>query len=398
MDRRQFVRRASLFGGLSLVGGEAALAGAASPAANQSNSAMAAFIEALADIEKTYISADYGLTRAEDIAEAQRLLAHMIETGFHFWMESDPERPVFKSYVTPTRKLLGDNPDALYYFAPIRDDREYRIRGNIGAATFTSFTIEGGSGEGRAANRSIAELDDRNLQIDADGNFDILVSRKKPRRGNWLKLEAGAGQITTRHYYESRVSVAANPEVTLDLRIAPLAPPPLERWQSDQHVARKLSYVANFVREHMAMSLPNPEMAAKIPWASTTPNQFTVPGQWRSESGYGNLSAYYAMAPFVLMPDQALEIRGRFPDCRFANIVLWNRFMQTFDFTRRQISLNRNQIQYEADGSFRLYVAHKAPGHPNWLDTEGRASGVMYWRYILPVAAPTQVETRIVNV
>lgn len=97
----------------------------------------------------------------------------------------------------------------------------------------------------------------------------------------------------------------------------------------------------------------------------------------------------------------ALAIRkllsGRFPDCRFANVVLWNRFMQSYDYTRRQVSFNRNQLDYEDDGSFRVYIAHEDPGHANWLATEGRSSGLVYWRYLLPTEAPQAVSARVVS-
>jgi hypothetical protein len=142
------------------------------------------------------------------------------------------------------------------------------------------------------------------------------------------------------------------------------------------------------------------EMAKQLGWVSTEPNRLPKPGQWISASGemaYGNTHAYYASAPFELAPDEALLLRGRFPDCRFANVVLWNRYMQSFDYANRQISLNRSQIQYQEDGSFEIVVAHSDPGVPNWLDTEGRATGTMYWRYIFPTETPQRVNTKIVK-
>ena len=92
----------------------------------------------------------------------------------------------------------------------------------------------------------------------------------------------------------------------------------------------------------------------------------------------------YTMAPYVIGPDQALVITGRFPECRFANVCLWNRFIQSYDFNNRRISLNRKQTVLEADGSFRMVIAHRDPGVPNWLDTEGRPFGMVYWRFLLP--------------
>jgi hypothetical protein len=29
-------------------------------------------------------------------------------------------------------------------------------------------------------------------------------------------------------------------------------------------------------------------------------------------------------------------------------------------------------------------IAHRDPGVPNWLDTEGRPFGLVFWRYMLP--------------
>jgi hypothetical protein len=90
------------------------------------------------------------------------------------------------------------------------------------------------------------------------------------------------------------------------------------------------------------------------------------------------------MAPYLLAPDQALVMRGRWPRCRCANVDLWNRFQQTFDYANRQVTLNRRQTTLEPDGSFRIVIAHRDPGVPNWLDTEGRPFGMVFWRFFLP--------------
>ena len=55
--------------------------------------------------------------------------------------------------------------------------------------------------------------------------------------------------------------------------------------------------------------------------------------------------------------------------------MLWNSHMQTLDYTRGQISLNRNQIESEADGTYRIVIAHEDPGVANWLDVQGHARG-----------------------
>jgi hypothetical protein len=414
MDRRDFLKSRGVAGGAatgfsSVIAGlgasEAAAAhheaGAASGIA--ARDAMHGLLDTIREVETTMLTPAWGFTDPARISEAERAIAHILWTGLNHWLEADPNRPVFQRYVTPTRKLLGCNPDAIYFFAPIRDDREYRVTGNIGAATFTSFTLEKGSDQGRGARGSVAAISDEDMEIAYDGSYEILISRKKPKRGNWLQLSDGASQVTTRHYHEARQSVGTVPHRLVPIQIEALNPDPLPPYGGDARAAERLTWVANYVREHCAMTFgpPRPELEAVLGWVSKEPNVFTDPGQWASASGdnaYGNTHAWYGSAFYALEPDEALVITGRFPACRFANVVLWNDFMQAFDYQNRRISYNRNQVHYEKDGSYRMVVAHRDPGVPNWLDTEGRPRGNMYWRYIFPTSAPARPETEVVKV
>jgi hypothetical protein len=115
MDRRDFLKMGALggiAGGLSALGGNVALPGSAVAAGkgdSAARDAMQALLAALDETQATHLST---LTDPDDIGEGQRAMAHILHTGLFFFLEADPERPVFKTYVTPTRKLLGDNPDS----------------------------------------------------------------------------------------------------------------------------------------------------------------------------------------------------------------------------------------------------------------------------------------------
>lgn len=119
------------------------------------------------------------------------------------------------------------------------------------------------------------------------------------------------------------------------------------------------------------------------PFVSVVPNQFPKPVK-PGDFGLAAFDAAYSMAPFLIGPDDALVVRGRWPTCRCANVSLWNRHQQTLDYANRSVSLNRVQTQAEADGFFTLVLAHRDPGVPNWLDTEGRGMGLVFWRFMLP--------------
>ena len=34
--------------------------------------------------------------------------------------------------------------------------------------------------------------------------------------------------------------------------------------------------------------------------------------------------------------------------------------------------------------TFRIVIAHEDPGVPNWIDTEGRGFGMVFWRFFMP--------------
>ena len=414
MERREFIRGLGVAGGIAT--GLPVMAGslasrtargaegesAAIEGGTASRRAMRDLLDTILEVESTMLTPERGYTDPAELAEAERAIAHILQTGLDFWLEANPDRPSFRPYVTPTRKLLGCNPDSVYFFAPIREDRSYRIRGNVGAAVFTSFTIERGSSHGHAARGSIAAISDDEMEIAGDGSYEIIISREKPAKGNWLRLSDGASQVTTRHYHEARQSVAAIPGPIVEVRIDALDPDPLAHYGGDAETAAHLSWVKNFVREHAAMTFrkTTPEMAKRLGWVSLVPNRFGKPGQWRSASGeiaYGNKHAWYNSAYYELEPDEALVMSGRFPQCRFGNVVLWNSFMQSYDYANRQISLNREQIEYEKDGSFRIVIAHEDPGVPNWLDTEGRRRGNVYWRYVFPVTRPEEPKAKVVK-
>ena len=95
--------------------------------------------------------------------------------------------------------------------------------------------------------------------------------------------------------------------------------------------------------------------------------------------------------------DVLSDMMERWPKARFANVVLWNRYLQTFDYRYRRVSLNRRQMRLEADGSYRIVIAHRDPGLPNWLDTEQRASGTIYWRFLMPEGELEQPRTKLLH-
>jgi hypothetical protein len=393
MERRELIKGAALSGMLGSLITPSALAAVNAQETSLSNAAMAELQRTLDDIEAAFATPAWNLQTPQDHAEASRALLHILMHALQCWLEADPARPFFVSFIDQHKKMLGDNPDARYFSAVIDDQHSYRIRGNLAGADYTSFTVElgasteGGQGIGAAIN-------DSEFKADADGNYEIIVSAQR-QQGNWLPLPKGASSITSRHYYERKVSINRERmhHIPIDIENLSLVPP--RPAPSDADIAAGLRRVTQFVRGNMIPMTGGGD----IPWVSRVPNQLPTPVQDDSNTAitYAAKDNVYSMAPFVLGPKQALIIRGRFPKCRFANVVLFNRFLQTLNYEERQISLNRAQTEQDDQGNFEMVIAHRDPGHPNWIDTEGRPYGMMFWRFQLPEGEIAPLKTLVVD-
>jgi hypothetical protein len=357
--------------------------------------AMRELIEVVARKDASFDDLAWRLFGDEDtLAEARLLLLHTLNHALDVWLGADPARPAFRRWHFPDKKLFGDNPDAIYYETPVSAEHSYRIEGNTDGATYTSFSVELTKEPGDRIGKLGATLNDTEFEIDSDGNYEIIASAT-PREGNWLELAPDAVSITTRHYFELEESVAADPLRHIPVVIEPLETPAPAPAPTDASVAASIRRVAQWLDRSV-----NPlggDMS--FSWVSKIPNRLPAPSLDRSNEdiGYAAVDNVYSMAPFVLEPDQALVIRGRWPKCRFANIVLWNRFLQTLDYRYRTVSRNRKQTTLEEDGSFRMILAHEDPGLPNWLDTEGRTVGLMFWRFQLPEEEIEPLTTEVVS-
>jgi len=331
---------------------------------------------------------------ADTLAEARLLLLHTVNHALDVWLGADPARPAFRRWHFPDKKLFGDNPDAIYYETPVSADHGYRITGNTDGATYTSFSVELSKKPGNRIGKVGATLNDTQFEIADDGSYEIIASAT-PREGNWLQLAPDAASITTRHYFELENSVALDPLRHVPLAIGPLEPPAAPPPPTDASVAASIRRATQWLDRSV-----NPlGQDMSFSWVSKIPNQLPAPSldTGNEDIGYAALDNVYSMAPFVLKPHQALVVRGRWPKCRFANIVLWNRFLQTLDYRYRTVSLNRRQTTLEKDGSFKMILAHEDPGLPNWLDTEGRMVGLMFWRFQLPEEEIEPLTTEVVS-
>lgn len=364
-----------------------------------SAAAFAALFDLARELDSRFLGEEYGTVRADDIIDGRVYVLHALQAALCSQLDVNPDRPVFRRLTGPSMKVLGDNPDAVYFGAYVRPDRSYRIRGNLAGATFTSFSQELGTEDGGYSKQTVNVVKDSDLLPDADGNFEFVLSAERCP-GNWFPLHPQAGLINTRHFFERSEPAASDPNLHIPLTIECLGPDPEPAMRMDDAtLAKRIRCAMNYVRGMTLDVPPFPHGPYPLPgWVSSVANRFNPPADPAASTGWANMDAIYALAPYDLRADEALVIEGRFPACRFANVLLYTRYLQTYDYVNCSISLNRSQTRLRSDGSFRMVVAHRDPGVANWLDTQGREQGRIFWRFLLPEERLQPLETRVMPV
>jgi len=324
------------------------------------------------------------------VAEGYGWLLAILSVALECYLWADAARPAIVPIAgpsLPTRKWGGDNSDAHYHFAPLDARRSYRLRGRRGEAVYLSITIYGGPDDGRWSQRIVATLNDRSMTIEPDGSFEVILSAHEPGAGapNWMRLEPDAIALVTRDYL---VHPAAQAAATWRIESLDAVPPPR---LDDAEIARRLRAAANFLRELTAINPlpPNPDLTNQVG------EPYPVPAQ---TYGWAAGDACYAMGRFALADGQALVLDGRAPACAFWNMCLWNPYMQTFDYRYERVTINGHQLAYEPDGSWRIVIAARDPGMPNWVSTAGHPSGVIWFRWFLATEPPARPHVAVVPI
>ena len=127
---------------------------------------------AIAEAEELIANAPFIRTE-QDRLEGYDYLSGRIRMAMQMAFDYDLDRPLF---VNPTHQFSRqglDNPDAIYFNAFLREGVEYVVRGRRGTSADLSFQVMGGMYSADSAATSMMAFDDRELEKDADGNFEF---------------------------------------------------------------------------------------------------------------------------------------------------------------------------------------------------------------------------------
>lgn len=325
-----------------------------------------------------------------DWAEGYRWATRLASIALEWVVEkNDPRHPVMFLQQDEYRKFIIDNPDVSYRFCVLDDRESYRLSGNRGDApyvglTFGSDIFHWGQGGGAGGTLSNSNLDD--FEIDGNGDFEIVIAKDR-RPGNWIEMVPGIQHLAVRETFFDKEKQRG---ATLRMeRLGDPIPPP--RLTPDE-LAGKLELAASFMtfvaQTCVAMYAGTEKNTNRITGA---PGQAHVDAQEDEVDTHCSTEMLYMGGRWKIDDEHALIVTIKNPPAPFTywGLVLVNPWAESYDYRFAPTCTNNHRAAASDDGHWRLVIATRDPGVPNWLDTGGRHEGQMLLRWVL---APTSTQ------
>lgn len=311
-------------------------------------------------------------TTALDQAEGLRYLSRLARTALNMLVDSaDPDFPRLFMLCDDKIKIGADNPDNIYQQCVVRPDREYRITGRRNSVPYFSI--------GSKANRyaidgtmaSTGEIEFADMVFEADGSFEIIVSREK-KPGNWLPMADDTSLLIVRQTFDDKKT-----QVPADIFVERIGSgPAVPALLTPDDIERQLLAAAAWTKGTANT------FATWSEWFKATPNRFFDADQSVFQKAGGDPNIWYGHFYYDLQPGEALVIETPVPECRMWNLQIDNWWMESLDHVHQKVWVNNSMVTYEPDGSVVLVCAEKNPGFGNWVDIAGHLSGTGLWRWI----------------
>jgi hypothetical protein len=337
-----------------------------------------------------------------DRAEWYRFVTRLMRNGFERFMENtEAERPRLRD--APWRQGINfQSPDQDHLLAEFLDGQhDYRITGNrgtipyfvlaswkapqpddVGAQDWAERGVEGLVDFDPSALTTTGFIQSDTVHFDADGNFEIIVSRERPTGArDWLPISGDCVGLLARTVYHLREETIA-PVMRIE-RMDGATPRPIGAADMADAVAKAGQVVLGYcelVRRWWQDNLarrPNRIRFSRAVYLSNggVPDRHHGFGTWECEA------------------DEVLVIRFTPVECDYWIFQLCNIWQENLDnYEDGGGHVQKYRAQYEADGSVLVIIAAEDPGvGGNHIDPYGHRHGGMSLRFIKTAGDPPPV-------
>ncbi|MFF5991904.1 hypothetical protein [Prauserella flavalba] len=327
------------------------------------------FADAVVEAEKVIAEAPHIQTE-QDLIEGYDYLAGSIRASLQLAWAYERDFPYFVTSTGPYTKMGLDNPDALYFHSYLRDDAEYVVTGTRGTTRDLSFQVLNGDYSPVEVPDSLAAFDDRELEINADGRFELRFGPDRGKAGpGYFVLDKGSAMLVVREVYSDW---ATERRGTLRIHRADrlgAAPEPKDRTALEKRYGVAGKILLSRLRTFLAF--PG-WFYLKLPVNTMTEPRRTPGGLATQFSSAGH---------YDLADDQAMIVTVPASEAPYQGIQLGSRWYVSLDYLNHQTSLTADQARVDPDGRLRFVISERDPGVANWLERLGHARGYVQIRW-----------------
>jgi hypothetical protein len=311
-------------------------------------------------------------TSEREASEGMRFLLRTLAMSQDVSGDGYPRAPHFARMDTPRRKIGGDNPNAEYDNFAWNGAYDYRITGHRGTLDHLSFTVLLRGPDGRS--RALGYVNERDLELDARGNFTLWLTAKKPELpGVWIKTEPGDGSVLVRQYVGDR---ATETLATYQVEIVgrkPLDPlPPSTDAEVAHGIRMTLSAMNGLGRLHHYVT----------PGLGDSVNAFMRLNSDDFGADISSIDNLYLIGTYEIGEEEALVVEVDRLDVRYWNFAIENPWHESVDYAQRKTSRTHDDVAVDPDGKVRFVIAQARTDHANYLETAGHRRGFMTFRWV----------------
>jgi hypothetical protein len=274
----------------------------------------------------------------------------------------------------PGCRFYGENPDCVYRWGGLHDDRSYRLTCTPAGplpreASFTLMGTYGGTTPG-------ASVDLHELTPGPDGRYVITIdARPAGGRANHLQMTPGVRLLLIREFL---VDWAAETPLAMTLE----ADGVVRGGAWDDEAA--LQDICYFLVEELYLYFWMNHI-----YRNLEPN--TVKGPAPAAAMGGNASMATCQGFFRLEADEAVVLDWDPADAMLSSVSACDWWFQPIEEHRLQSSLATGAAAPNADGTITAVLAASDPGVANWVDTNGLRQVLLTGRWQgLPAQPPRQ--------
>ncbi len=322
--------------------------------------------------------------------EAGRVILEAMAREVIAAIGADEAHPAFLPSLGAVMNIFQPNADTIYWNADVSDTGVYRLRGAAGnvriakLGQFRPLHSEVAFEDGPSSLQALDYRDFKELQVDANGRFDVLLSRERPAgyQGDWWQLKPGTGFLLLRQMSSDWAS-----ERDWRVAIERLDTPVQRPRTSARELEDRLAGLAPRIGD-VALSLVTHVEDMREAGYINRLNIMHTPGSLEGQ--------FYYEGAFEITPDEALIIAARVPDeCLYWSTLLTNDLYETIDWVNNHSSLNDAQARVDEDGIVRFVLSLRDPGVPNWLDPAGHTTGALQGRWTDCSSTPIPTITKV---